>query len=140
LWPFLNFIVIPGLAYGSQLALGALGVTLIFGVLRFSNFAHGDTMAFGTAFVIMFTWLVPVGASALAPCRPRFWPCPSALLATIAMVLATDRGSIAFTASKRPSRSSGHRIGRRDVRDERSCPPDHRHVEERNFTDGARMC
>ena len=43
---FLNFVFVPGLAYGSQLALGALGVTLIFGVLRFSNFAHGDTMAF----------------------------------------------------------------------------------------------
>ena len=36
-----NFILVPGLAYGSQLALGALGVTLIYSVLRFSNFAHG---------------------------------------------------------------------------------------------------
>ena len=53
---FLNYILVPGLAYGSQLALGALGVTLVFAVLRFSNFAHGDTMAFGTAFVILFTW------------------------------------------------------------------------------------
>ena len=35
------------LAYGSQLALGALGVTLVYGILRFSNFAHGETMAFG---------------------------------------------------------------------------------------------
>ena len=42
-----NFILVPGLAYGSQLALGALGVTLVYGVLRFSNFAHGETMAFG---------------------------------------------------------------------------------------------
>ena len=41
----LNFVVIPGTAYGAQLALGALGVTLIYGILRFSNFAHGDTMA-----------------------------------------------------------------------------------------------
>ena len=40
-----NYVIIPGLAYGSQLALGALGITLIYGVLRFSNFAHGDTMA-----------------------------------------------------------------------------------------------
>ena len=37
-----NFILVPGLAYGSQLALGALGVTLIYSVLRFSNFAHGQ--------------------------------------------------------------------------------------------------
>jgi branched-chain amino acid transport system permease protein len=37
-----NFLVIPAMAYGSQLALGALGVTLVYGVLRFSNFAHGE--------------------------------------------------------------------------------------------------
>ena len=36
-----NYIVVPGLAYGSQLALGALGVTMIYAVLRFSNFGHG---------------------------------------------------------------------------------------------------
>ena len=41
----MNFVLIPATAYGAQLALGALGVTLIYGILRFSNFAHGDTMA-----------------------------------------------------------------------------------------------
>ena len=51
-----NFVLIPAIAYGSQLALGALGVTLIYGILRFSNFAHGDTMAFGTMFTILITW------------------------------------------------------------------------------------
>ena len=44
-----NFVLIPATAYGAQLALGALGVTLIYGILRFSNFAHGDTMAIGTS-------------------------------------------------------------------------------------------
>ena len=34
-----NFTVIPALAYGSQLALGAIFVTLIYAVLRFANFA-----------------------------------------------------------------------------------------------------
>ena len=29
-----NYILVPGLTYGSQLALGALGVTLIYGVLQ----------------------------------------------------------------------------------------------------------
>ena len=28
-----NFILVPGLAYGSQLALGALGVTMVYAVL-----------------------------------------------------------------------------------------------------------
>jgi len=86
-----NFVLIPGLAYGSQLALGALGITLIYGVLRFANFAHGDTMAFGTMVVILFTWwLQSLGVS--------FGPLPTALLAlpfgvavTAGMVLLTDK-------------------------------------------------
>ena len=44
----LNYIFVPALAYGSQLALGAIFVTLIYGILRFANFATGDMMSFGT--------------------------------------------------------------------------------------------
>ncbi|MDP2083594.1 MAG: branched-chain amino acid ABC transporter permease [Gemmobacter sp.] len=87
----LNFVIIPGAAYGAQLALGALGVTLVYGILRFSNFAHGDTMAFGTAMTIIVTWgLLALGIS--------FGPLPTALLAlpfgiglTALLVLGTDR-------------------------------------------------
>jgi branched-chain amino acid transport system permease protein len=88
---FLNFVFVPGLAYGAQLALGALGVTLIYGILRFSNFAHGDTMAFGTMVTILMTWwLQSMGVS--------FGVLPTALLAlpigiavTALFVLGTDR-------------------------------------------------
>ena len=52
-----NFVLVPSITYGSQLALGAIGVTLIYGVLRFANFAYGDLMAFGTMCVILITWL-----------------------------------------------------------------------------------
>ena len=44
----LNYIFVPALAYGSQLAIGAIFVTLIYGILRFANFATGDMMSFGT--------------------------------------------------------------------------------------------
>jgi len=37
-----NFVILPALSYGSQLALGALAVTLVYSILRFSNFAQGD--------------------------------------------------------------------------------------------------
>ena len=47
-----NYILLPGFTYGSQLALGALGVTLIYAVLRFSNFAHGELMSFGAMICI----------------------------------------------------------------------------------------
>ena len=51
-----NFVLLPAITYGSQLALAALGVTLIYAVLRFSNFAHGDLMSFGTMATILITW------------------------------------------------------------------------------------
>ena len=71
---FTNFVFVPAVAYGAQLAIGALGVTLIYGILRFSNFAHGDTMAFGTMVTILFTWwFQSMGLS--------FGPLPTALLA-----------------------------------------------------------
>ena len=52
----LNYIFVPALAYGSQLAIGAIFVTLIYGILRFANFATGDMMSFGTMIAILFTW------------------------------------------------------------------------------------
>ena len=52
----LNYTIIPALTYGSQLALGAIFVTLIYGVLRFANFATGDMMSFGTMFAVLFTY------------------------------------------------------------------------------------
>ena len=92
----LNFVIIPGVAYGSQLALGALGVTLIFGVLRFSNFAHGDTMAFGTAIVIMFTWLFQSWGITFGPLPTALLALPFGIAVTSALVLATDRGIYRF--------------------------------------------
>ena len=71
---FANFVLVPAIAYGAQLALGALGVTLIYAVLRFSNFAHGDMMAFGTMLVILVTWglqALGVGLGAAADRAPR---------------------------------------------------------------------
>ncbi len=52
----LNYTVIPALTYGSQLALGAIFVTLIYGILRFANFATGDMMSFGTMFGVLLTY------------------------------------------------------------------------------------
>ena len=52
----LNYIFMPALAYGSQLALGAIFVTLIYGFLRFANLSTGDMMSFGSLVTILFTW------------------------------------------------------------------------------------
>lgn len=86
-----NFVLVPAIAYGSQLALGALGVTLIYGILRFSNFAHGDTMAFGTMSVILVTWWFQSMGISLGPLPTALLAIPFGIAATAALVLITDR-------------------------------------------------
>ncbi len=86
-----NFVIIPATAYGCQLALGALGVTLVYGILRFSNFAHGDIMAFGTMITILVTsWLQASGVS-LGVLPTALLAFPVGIAATTALLLATDR-------------------------------------------------
>lgn len=40
-------VIFYGIIFGSIISLGAIGLTLIFGILRFANFSHGDLMAAG---------------------------------------------------------------------------------------------
>jgi len=87
----LNFVVVPAVAYGSQLALGALGVTLIYGILRFSNFAHGDTMAFGAMVTVLFTWLFQSWGISLGPLPTALLALPFGILGCMGLLLATDR-------------------------------------------------
>ena len=88
---FSNFVFIPALAYGSQLALGALGVTLIYGILRFSNFAHGDTMAFGAMITVLATWwLQSIGVS-LGPIPTALVALPFGIIVCSLFILTTDR-------------------------------------------------
>ena len=86
-----NFVLVPAIAYGSQLALGALGVTLIYGILRFSNFAHGDTMAFGAMLAVLVTWWLQGMGVSLGPLPTALLALPVAILGCMALVLITDR-------------------------------------------------
>ena len=88
---FLNFVFVPAVAYGAQLALGALGVTLIYGILRFSNFAHGDTMAFGTMVTILFTWWFQSMGISFGVLPTALLALPFGIAATAAFALGTDR-------------------------------------------------
>ena len=86
-----NFVIIPATAYGCQLALGALGVTLVYGILRFSNFAHGDVMAFGTMITILVTWWLQASGVSLGVLPTALLALPVGIGATTALLLATDR-------------------------------------------------
>ena len=79
---FVNFHLIPGLVLGSIYALGAIGVTLTFGILRFANFAHGETMTLGAYFTLTL-----IGLTGLHPLLLL----PVAMALTALAVLGMDR-------------------------------------------------
>lgn len=88
---FFNNVIVSGLVLGSIYALGAIGITLIFGILRFAHFAHGDMMTMGgfVAFLL---------ASALAawgitlPVPLGFAVLPLAFVITAILALGIDKG------------------------------------------------
>lgn len=91
-----NFVLLPAITYGSQLALAALGVTLIYAVLRFSNFAHGDLMSFGTMVTILITWwLQSVGITGgIMP--TALIALPFGILITALLCILIDQGVYKF--------------------------------------------
>jgi len=86
-----NFLIVPAISYGSQLALGAIGVTLIYGILRFANFAYGDLMAFGTMFAILFTWYFQSIGISLGVFPTALVAIPFAIIITILFSLLIDK-------------------------------------------------
>jgi neutral amino acid transport system permease protein len=51
-----------GLSLGAVFALGAVGLTLVYAILKLVNFAHGDFLTFGAymAYLINVTWGMPL--------------------------------------------------------------------------------
>ncbi|MCK4924728.1 MAG: branched-chain amino acid ABC transporter permease [Spirochaetes bacterium] len=47
-------LFVYGIVLGSIISLGAIGLTLIYGILRFGNFAHGDLMTAGAYIALFF--------------------------------------------------------------------------------------
>ena len=87
----LNYIVVPALSYGSQLALGAIFVTLIYGILRFANFATGDMMSFGTMFSVLLTWYFQSLGISLGVLPTALLTIPFAIVMMILYMLTVDK-------------------------------------------------
>jgi branched-chain amino acid transport system permease protein len=84
---FVNFYLIPGLVLGCIYALGAIGITLTFGILRFANFAHGEIMMSGA----YLTWTVmAIAGYAGLTLHPLVAMVPATLL-VILLFLGTDK-------------------------------------------------
>ncbi|MDC3176849.1 branched-chain amino acid ABC transporter permease [Pelagibacteraceae bacterium] len=87
----LNFIIMPGITYGSQLAIGALGVTFVYAILRFANFAHGEIMSFGAMITILFTWFFQSQNIGLGILPTALIALPIGIVATIILCIISDK-------------------------------------------------
>ena len=56
-------ILLSGISVGGQYALIAIGYTLVYGILRLINFAHGDVFMVAGLLGIYFTATLPIGGS-----------------------------------------------------------------------------
>ncbi|MGH6932188.1 MAG: ABC transporter permease subunit, partial [Dongiaceae bacterium] len=94
-------VAIDALALGSIYALTALGIGLIFGVMRLINFAHGDLVMAGG-----YALIVPSGAAA-ATLFIGAWPTPLLVagitLIVVLLALACER--LAFRPVRRAAPS-----------------------------------
>jgi len=98
---FSNFVLVPAISYGAQIALGALGITLVYGILRFSNFAHGDMMAFGTMTVILVTWGFQSMGISFGVLPTALLALPFGILGAMALSLAFDKTVYKFYRVKK---------------------------------------
>ncbi len=87
----LNYVFVPALSYGSQLALGAIFVSLIYGILRFAYFSAGDLMSFGTMFTILFTWYFQSIGISLGVLPTALLAIPFAVIISILFTLGMDK-------------------------------------------------
>ncbi|MGE4533847.1 branched-chain amino acid ABC transporter permease [Halomonas sp.] len=87
---FINYVVVAGSVTGSIYAIGAVGVTLVFSIMRFAHFAHADMMTFGAFTVLLLTTAFP-GAGAALGLPTAVVMLPLAMLLTAALAVGIDK-------------------------------------------------
>ena len=67
--PYIGQQIVNGLNQGSIYALVAIGLTIVYGILRLINFAHGDLLMVGAylSLALLLNSALPLGAAVLVP-------------------------------------------------------------------------
>jgi branched-chain amino acid transport system permease protein len=90
-------VIADGLVIGSVVSLGAIGLTMTFALLRFSNFGHGELMTWGAYLAFSALAVVLAWAGPMQPLGPFSfgWPLIAALavslVLTAVVALVVDR-------------------------------------------------
>lgn len=87
-------LAVWGLTLGAVIALGAIGLTLVYGILRFANFAHGDLMTVGAYIAFLFVGTVLPRGESLTPFSfgwEFLVALPLAMIVTVLVALALEK-------------------------------------------------
>ena len=99
--------MIDGVSLGGLYAVAALGIGLIFGIMRLINFAYGDYIAWGA-----YALVVPSRAQVATKLIGN-WPAPLLIAAIVAIImalaLATERAAFRPMRGAAPPRCSSPR-------------------------------
>jgi branched-chain amino acid transport system permease protein len=87
---FFNHAVMGGLVISSIYAMGAIGVTLVFGILRFAHFAHAELMTLGALIGLMLALAAP-GVDYATGLPAAFVLLPIAMALTALVAIGLDR-------------------------------------------------
>ena len=82
-----------GLVLASVIVLGAVGLSMIYNILRFANFAHGEVVAVGAYFSLAIVTLIGAGVGSIGPIAfgwPLLVSLPISILITAAIILVVD--------------------------------------------------
>lgn len=81
-------LVIVGIIVGSIIGLGAIGLTLTYGVMKFANFAHGDLMTLGMFLAFFIVADVGLEGGKIGPLSFGWGMLPAALFAMVGVAAA----------------------------------------------------
>ncbi len=80
-------LTVFGLIFGSILALSGIGLSLTYSILKFANFAHGDTMTLGAFMALLVLSLLRSAGIPPQPLGPLSFGLPMILATLAAMVI-----------------------------------------------------
>jgi len=87
-------LVVNGLFLGAILALGAIGLTLVYGILKFAHIAHGDFMTWGAYIVFFLLGSVLPHSTGFGPFTfgySLFIALPLTMMAVVATAIILDK-------------------------------------------------
>lgn len=87
-------LAVWGTILGAVIALGAIGLSLVYGILRFANFAHGDLMTVGAYISLLFVGTILPRGARLAPFSfgwEFLAALPLAMIVTVLVALAIEK-------------------------------------------------